>query len=268
MAISPKPYDYQAKLGNTRNNVEYQRFKEEYYSGQDARIYFGKIWVDEIVDLRFQLIENAAPIFGYASYTWDAIAKGNRQVSGTFRINFKESYYLHSIINELEYELSGSTKAGPISNTVVPTNGITADHLLKTIENVYSASEFDKLATQFEKSLWGQSSNSAMQNKTDTRGQGSYFTPESTRPKTNEEGFSIVLFYGPYTQTYSANATKETVATTAKTITGVHITGVSQVIDGSGQPIYEDYTFIARDLDSNANVMSSGPKYSFGKVVK
>lgn len=262
MAINPKAYSYKG-----RPNAEYQRFKEEYFSGQDVRIYLGNVWVDEIVDLRFQLVENVAPIFGYASYTYDAVAKGNRQVQGSFRINFKESYYLHSIINQLDYDMGNNKDHGTLKNTKIPKWSVGGNHVRNTIESIYNDKEFDKLATEFEKSLWGESSNSAMQERADTRGRGSYFTPEDVRKTIGKQGFSILIMYGPYTQTYDSTMKNESIATTAKTITGVHLTGVSQVVDGSGQPVYEEYTFIARDLDTNANLMNSRPKYQFGSLV-
>jgi hypothetical protein len=274
MAANSRGYTY-----NTRPNAEYQRFKEEYFSGQDVRIYLGDVWVDEIVDLRFQLMENTAPIFGYASYTYDAVAHGNRQIQGTFRINFKESYYLHSIINQLDYEMS-ATKEGPIANTKVPVKGISVDHLKSTIESIYSQKDFDALASQFEQSLWGAAGiglpssassaltqqSTALQNKANTRGQQSFFTPENSRKNVHRNGFSIMLLYGPYVQGTKSKV-NESLATTAKTITGVHITGVSQIIDGTGQPVYEEYSFIARDLDANVNIMDSRPQYAFGNVV-
>lgn len=259
MAVDPKSYAYKG-----RPNAEYQRFKEEYYSGQDARIYFGNVWVDEVVDFRFQLVENVAPIFGYASYTWDAVAHGNRQIQGSFRINFKESYYLHSIINQLDYEMSRNTD-GPIGNTKVPTNKITPSHMKSNIESLFASNEFDKLATEFEKSLWGESTNSSMQARSNERGKQGFFYPENSKKNIVKNGLSIVLLYGPYKESFSPSMTNEKVATTSHTITGVHLTGVSQVIDGSGQPVYEDYSFIARDLDSNANLMSAGPQYRFGE---
>ncbi|MGN0357148.1 MAG: hypothetical protein ACI4E0_04930 [Blautia sp.] len=72
-----------------------------YYSGTDARIYFGDIWVDEIVEIEFGLQEQVAPIYGYGSYTWDVVARGNRVVVGQFAINFKEVGYLQTILNSL-----------------------------------------------------------------------------------------------------------------------------------------------------------------------
>lgn len=267
MSTDPKSYTYK-----TRPNAEYKRFNEEYFSGQDVRIYFGNTWVDEVVALNFQLIENVAPIFGYASYTFDTVARGSRQIQGSFRINFKEAYYLHSLTNRMEYELSQQVpvalKSGaPLQNKNMPKNNITIDHLLGSIESIYSSSDFDALATQFEDSLWGGSTLSGMQDRTNTRGNESFFYPQSGRPNLAKDGFSILVLYGPYTQSYVAGATNEKVATTTHSLVGVHLTGVSQIVDNTGQPIYEEYTFIARDLDENVNLIDSPVSYAFGKVV-
>jgi hypothetical protein len=267
MATDPRSYSYQR-----RPNAEYKRFSEEYFSGQDVRIYFGDTWVDEIVGLNFQLIENVAPIFGYASYTFDTVARGSRQIQGSFRINFKEAYYLHAITNRMEYELSEQVTATTLSGADpqhknMPKNNITIDHLLGSIESIYSASDFDALATQFENSLWGESTNSSMQNRTTNRGNESFFYPESARPNLAKDGFSILVLYGPYTQSYVKGATNEKVATTTHSLVGVHLTGVSQIVDNSGQPLYEEYTFIARDLDENVNLIDTSVQYAFGKVL-
>ncbi len=59
-------------------------------------------------------------------------------------------------------------------------------------------------------------------------------------------GFNIVVQYGPMTQT---NGNK--VAATAQTLTGVQLTGVSQVVGRDGSPVEEVYTFIARDFNAS-----------------
>lgn len=253
-------------------NAEYKRFSEEYFSGQDVRIYLGKTWVDEIVALNFTLQENAAPIFGYASYIYDKMAVGSRQIQGSFRINFKESYYLHSITNRLDSELAGVTSANSnyVGNDVymAPAYEITPEHLSSAI----GGDDFEKLALDFERSLWGTGAadvqNGEMNARTLNRRQSSFFAAEDARSNVAKHGFNIVVLYGPYTQTYDPAMPNESVATTAHTITGVYLTGVSQVVDGSGQPIYEDYSFIARDLDANVNVYNTEPNYKFGKIVK
>ncbi len=257
---------YHGKVGN---NAEYKRFNEEYFAGSDVRIYFGNTWVDEIVSLQFTLQENTAPIFGYASYTYDRVAIGSRQIQGTFRINFKESYYLQSITNRVELELQGLQDPGSttIGNTtyINPQEEITPEHLVSTVNN----SDFERIALEYEKALWGKATNGTGLNTSILdRRSTSFFEPLEGRPQMAEHGMNIVILYGPYTQSYKKDALTESVATTAHTLTGVYLTGVNQVIDNSGQPIFEEYSFIAKDLDGNVNTYPSSPQYKFGQVVK
>lgn len=264
-----KPVDYSYRTSHedrVRGNAEYKRFNEEYFSGQDARIYFGNTFVDEIVAFQFALQTNVAPIFGYASYTYDRMAVGSRQISGTFRINFKESYYLHFITNRLDLELGQLQKHSTSTTSKNKTaQVISPDHLVTLATT--NEEKFEELAYQFEESLWGKSSNVGIQNKTNSRSNQDFFAPEDARPHIADQGFTIELFYGPYAQAYNTKDSTERVASTVHTITGVYLTGVSQVIDGSGQPIYEEYSFIGRDLDANANEFRGDPKYSFGERV-
>jgi hypothetical protein len=259
-------YNFSQHLQNSYNrkptaNAEFKRFSEEYFSGQDVRIYFGNTWVDEIVGIQYNLQENAAPILGYASYTYDRMAVGSRQVVGTFRINFKESYYLHFITNRLESELS-EAKVYAQSNPTKTKDLVSPEHMLAV--STSNSAKFEQLAYEFEESLWGVTTNTGMQSNTNSRGSDSYFTPTKSRPNLAKKGFTIELLYGPYTQNYATGALTENVASTATTITGVYLTGVSQVVDGSGQPIYEEYSFIGRDINENVNMYESDPRYSFG----
>lgn len=90
----------QVEYGNV-NQLEYQYFPEEYFSGSDITVYFGDIWLDELSALSFTLYEPVKPIHGYASYTWDAVARGARYVEGQFRIPFKEAGYLTVVLEHL-----------------------------------------------------------------------------------------------------------------------------------------------------------------------
>jgi hypothetical protein len=264
-----KPVDYSYSADRNRRaagNAEYKRFNQEYFSGQDARIYFGNTWVDEIVAIQFSLQQNTAPIFGYASYTYDRMAVGSRQVTGTFRINFKESYYLHFITNSLELELESlKKKTNSSSSTKKTLDVVSPEHMLSV--SAGNTDKFEELAYQFEQSLWGNSSSQAMNARAQSRGEQDWFAPADSRPNLAKQGFTIEFMYGPYAETYSRTATTESVATTAHTLTGVYLTGVNQIVDYSGQPIYEEYSFIAKDLDGNVNVYDSDPQYAFGKRV-
>lgn len=235
-------YDY--RMPN-RTNAEFKRFSADYFSGADMRVYFGNTWIDELTQLQFNLVENVAPIFGYASYTFDAVARGSRQVQGTFRINFKEAYYLHSITNRLELETRQRQSS---DNNLRAAGSVNVEQLLSRAGN-QSEAEFERLAQQFEESLWGASTDNNMQTRANTRGSDSYFYPAGPREQLAKNGFNILILYGPY----DVNQRTPGVSVTAHSITGVQLTGVQQVVDGSGQPIQEEYSFIARDLDVNAN---------------
>lgn len=96
--------DYGAKnpfVSPSRDN--YQTYPYDYFTGTDCKIFFGDIWVDDIVTIQYNVSQNKAPLYGYASQTYDAIAKGQVLVQGTLTIAFKEVGYL----NTIQYTLEG-----------------------------------------------------------------------------------------------------------------------------------------------------------------
>ena len=80
-----------------------------YFSGIDAEIYFGDIFIDEAININFTLQQNSMPIFGYNSYIFDTCAQGARYISGSFTVNFTKSNYLYDVLNVLSVVRSGST---------------------------------------------------------------------------------------------------------------------------------------------------------------
>ena len=94
-------------------NIDYQLFPEDYFSGADVYLYFGDIWAEEVISLEFVLSEQVLPIFGYASYTWDYVTRGARMVTGQFRIAFKDSGYLYSILDHIGQLYQKKEKAVP-----------------------------------------------------------------------------------------------------------------------------------------------------------
>lgn len=235
--------DRMARRTNFGQNqsADYQRFKGEYFSGGDARIYFGDVWVDEITNLQFSLQEQVSPIFGYASYTWDKVARGTRYIQGSFTINFKESYYLHSVLNSLrsKQESAGqATNEKSVPKATSWTNDLTVEQLLE--------GKFEAVADEFEKALWGEGDRKAYARQRSTK--SSYFTSESTDSRLNDEGFNILLAYGPMNEAGGMDTNQ-----TVRSLMGVHLTGCGQIISGDGQPIQEQYSFIARDLDGDTS---------------
>lgn len=252
MAIPSRGYGFEPQT-----SVEHTRFKSEYFSGTNTRIYFGDLWMDEITSFDFTLQEQVAPIFGYASFTFDRVARGSRQIQGTFRINFRESGYLNVVMQHLSQRKRKSTN--PYHQAFEAEQwkkGLTADHL------VNDKSNFEALAEEFESSLWGEGNNDSVKKAANRKDKETHFYPkyaeydaksggvthddEISQRELAEDGFSIMIGYGPVNEDGSQKATDA-----AHTLTGVHLTGVRQVIQGDGMPIEEEYSFIAKDLDAN-----------------
>jgi hypothetical protein len=244
MAEKPRAVSY--NYPTLTSTTEYKRFNNEYFSGADVRLYFGDTWVDEITSINFELQEQVQPIYGYASYTFDKIARGSRVVRGSFSINFKESFYLHSLLNSLQSNLKAKDSGkGTIFAADTFKKGVTVEHL---VEQAYNNKSFGAIADQLEYSFWGASTDKAIQATTDNQPKTTFFYPEEGN-QLRDKGFNILITYGPYNEKDGMK-----VAGSATTIVGVQLTGVSQVIGGDGNPIQETYEFLAKDLNGRIDI--------------
>lgn len=84
----------------TRDN--YQTYPYDYFSGADCKIFFGDIWVDDVITIQYNVNQSKTPIYGYASQLFDAVARGQVIVEGTLSVAFKETGYLNIIQALLE----------------------------------------------------------------------------------------------------------------------------------------------------------------------
>jgi hypothetical protein len=80
------------------------RYKLQYFTGVQASIWIGEAWVTECFGISFQATQNIIPIFGYASTTFDAVAKGRVLVQGSFEINFIDEGYLYYVLHKMNSE--------------------------------------------------------------------------------------------------------------------------------------------------------------------
>lgn len=238
-AITPMPV----------NSINYRHYSANYYSGSDIRIYFGDTWIDEITNIDFTLQEQVAPIFGYASFTWDRVARGSRYVSGTFSINFKETAYLQTIMNSLRSDIEKDSVTGYFSKADWDKN-LTVEQLIEQ-----NKQDFHELANDLETSFWGEEGATQV-SRVQKQEKTTFFYPnlrsESVagldQAELAKNGFNIVIAYGGDYMSGRAVDSHETV----QVLMGVQLTGVSQQIGQNGQPIQETYQFIAKDLQGDA----------------
>ena len=71
----------------------------EYFSGSQASLFIGDVWVDDIVEINYSDTYSAKPIFGYGSTWYDHVAEGREIIQGSFTVNFREPNYIWMILS-------------------------------------------------------------------------------------------------------------------------------------------------------------------------
>ena len=140
-------------------NIEYHRQKttegfavdsailKRYYSVIDAEVYFGNEYVEDVHDINWAVQQNVMPLFGYNSYTYDEVARGNRVIVGNFTIAFTSPNYLFSI-------LKAANKAN--INLVENMASYDVPKLSSTIQTVPRNSAYGTRETGHNSAMWPQ----------------------------------------------------------------------------------------------------------------
>ena len=94
--------------GNLLNREKYTSVvntaygQRRYFSSIDTDIYFGNVPIDEMVAFDFMIDEKKIPIFGYNNFTPKRIITGQKNIQGSFAINFTQTFNLKNIIDGLD----------------------------------------------------------------------------------------------------------------------------------------------------------------------
>ena len=76
------------------NGKNYRR----HYSSIDADVLFNGQFIEELVSIQWNEMQQTLPLIGYNSYIFDEIAQGSRIIQGQFTIHFVIPDYLNQII--------------------------------------------------------------------------------------------------------------------------------------------------------------------------
>lgn len=82
-------------------------YNVEYFSGTQAAVYIGDVWVDEITSISYAVSQNRTPLYGYADTYFRDVSEGQVIVQGQFTINFKEAGYLWLILDRYRNKVKG-----------------------------------------------------------------------------------------------------------------------------------------------------------------
>lgn len=239
-----------ATLGEYRSYVN-KVVNKRYYSSTDAKLFFGDEELEEIVSINWQMQEPKMPLYGYNSFTFDEVAVGSRIIQGTFIINYLIPNYLAKLVR------TNAKSSSVAAEDKKPNDQSNTDKKSTTTEDKKSndKSDTDKKAVTEEDKKSNDQSDVGKKTTTaatahDKPGDSIYSSDSGSGGKINHhrahtnlpQNFSIKIRYGsdkegkvPYI-----------------TFDEVWLQGVAHTITENGSPIYEQYSFIARDVGYSA----------------
>lgn len=240
--------------------LTYNRF--DYYSGSQITVWFGDILLDDISSIQWSRSQNKKPIYGYSSQQFDAVAKGVVIIQGSFVINYRQAGYLSLVMNEITrlYTNTQDTGNWPEIRQMIGLhlrNGTFGPKTAQEIQDIAKSPNFIELAKTYEDIIWGDLATGTAQ----TEGYGTvstappgYDTASSiasadvTQHERIPDGFNIIITYGNNSMN-DKRRLNDYLQSTVKSLNGVHLVGDNQVIQVGGQPVQEQYDFIARGTD-------------------
>lgn len=234
-------------------NISISENKFDFYSGSQISIWFGNIMIDDISSIQWVRTQSKMPIYGYASQLLDTVAKGVVIIQGSFTINFRQEGYIVAVmdeINSMYRTLAPDDPTGKrqFDQTKWPTykdliarhlkNGTFGPQTAEEITELGNSVNFFEQAKVYESIIWGDSNISTK-----------YRYPADVQQSVDiPDGFNILITYGN-TSKNTAVTLSDHLQSTTKSLVGVHLMGESQLIQVGGQPIQEQYSFIARNTD-------------------
>jgi hypothetical protein len=226
---------------------------DEFFSGSQASIFIGDIWVDEITDWQCSVAANAQPIYGYGDTFFSHAAQGRVLVQGSFSINFKEPNYIYSILaryrtkNDLGIArhatqestyTSSEYKFGDDAGSFRAPTETGYEDKRKSLDDFFYQRNDVKGEESFNREGINQNNISGVINN-NIRGGSTLSTLD---PRLVND-FAVPLF--DIKIGYGAVLNADTIG---EQLIGVKLVGKGRTIMANGQPIKETYSFFAKNL--------------------
>lgn len=259
--------------GNRWRTVD--EFFQTYWSGLDCKIYADDVWLDDIIQLSWDLQEAVMPVFGYADYTARTFLRGARQVKGTFTINFKRAGYIYQLLQELSKSTSAPVpeKAKSLESIMVARTGNTDSQTFIDVALAgglavkdskgrlkMSLSDIALLTQEFENAVWD---SDPSKNRGATTFNSEQLSLKGPRFGTVDGSIPFDLYIqfgsvdpaeikrralvGSLSGSDSVKKDNRIPVYTKQKLVGLEINGMATEYNDDGKPILEHYSFLATD---------------------
>lgn len=189
-----------------------------YPSGATCSVFLGDLLLEESAGCSFSVVQSKAPHYPYNSQLFGYVAKGSVLVQGVLTIAFRHEGYLISAVDAAEG--GGPAQKPDPQKTSEDLRNKFADALLGTRGAVTNAiPTIDELKQMF----WPESAGVGQDRRVDS----------------HSNGLGISLIFGNPVRIDSSFA--------VRSIRELHFTGHNIEFGADERPVYETYTFIARE---------------------
>ena len=220
-----------------------EEYKRNYFSGNQARVYFDNKFIAEIAYMEYSLSTNKAPIYSYNDPKFKLVALGNILVQGNFAINFTEIGYLIKMANDITTQktMREVESADNMISTYFKGMNSSSTDPVEIVDMISSHSTKDRSAiiNWYKNNLWGKGMSRP----------GSEFMMHpwefdlDGKGHISNDGFTITAMFG--VPGIRANMFS------LKTISNVHVTSEGMSIQPTGQGLVEQYSFFGKAIDED-----------------
>jgi len=261
--------------GGNQYNDRDQRFSnyyDYYFAGEDIKVYMDGLFESkhelDIASFAYNVRQEKQPLYGFWSYNYDTVLLGTRLISGEFTVYTRHPRRMTDLLEEAAKVRANSASLKTEKNNVISTlrpgqyKNLNADGKIvtqtaeddKNIEKYWAYSQLDRITTD-----------PFTQNVVDSN-----HNIFSAHPP-----FNFVILYGAQEASLSPNSYSSSIEDTVVDnldrmmvsdtnerlvkigsvaspmkviIQEVHLTSMSTMYASGGQPIAENYQFMARDF--------------------
>jgi hypothetical protein len=253
-------------------------YNKQFFSGQNVYVflyphYLNKLVPIPVTQMSYGMSQQKSPIYGYASYTWDAVAKGQKIVQGEFSIVFSKPNFIGQLLG------NGNQSDNPTRDedgSVSP--------LIDNSKSLVVAQRDDLRADIWGAATSRRETDNYLSDPSSLVGSHQTAYPFGRKPETGKpeadycghQPFDIIIAFGSNPAMKLVDNSKfsfDTWMTTTRDyvrmmsqtenemqdnwkpsdrlrIEHVELMNAGSVVDVSGQPLQETYSFIARDMTS------------------
>jgi hypothetical protein len=270
--FDPLNQEIDLQWGGTRQDEAFNNYYDYFFSGEDVKIFIDGLFdpADEmdIASMAYVVKQEKQPLYGFWSYNYDAMMNGTRLITGEFSLYSRYPRRMTSLLEKAAKVRSESSGTNPPSSAISSlraTNESQADEV--NINKYWTSTQLDRVTSD-------RSGQTSMADYED--GGHNIF---SAHPP-----FNLVIFYGVEETGITSNSiltyksgteinqqlnSDRILATDINerssisasnspmkiVLQNIQLVSMSTAYQSGGQPLVENYQFIARDFYfSNADI--------------